>query len=85
MTTCLSLVTDYQPWQDRSFCAETDPEAFFPEKGEPSRPAKRICRACEVTAECLAWALDNSQRFGIWGGLSPEERLRLARQQREAA
>ncbi len=66
-------------WQTRALCAETDPEAFFPEKGGSTREAKRICNQCEVQAECLAYALKNDERFGIWGGLSERERRKLKR------
>lgn len=38
-----------QEWQDQALCAQTDPEAFFPEKGGSTREAKRICQACAVT------------------------------------
>jgi WhiB family redox-sensing transcriptional regulator len=64
-------------WKDRALCAETDPEAFFPEKGGSTREAKRVCSVCEVRAECLDSALANDERFGIWGGLSERERRRL--------
>ena len=67
-------------WQDRALCAQTDPEAFFPEKGGSTREAKRICSGCEVRAECLEYALANDERFGIWGGLSERERRRLKRE-----
>ena len=66
-------------WQERSLCAQTDPEAFFPEKGGSTREAKRICTGCEVRAECLEYALEHDERFGIWGGLSERERRRLKR------
>ena len=65
-----------QTWQDRALCAQTDPEAFFPEKGGSTREAKRVCRSCEVRAECLEYALGHDERFGIWGGLSERERRR---------
>lgn len=68
-------------WMDLALCAETDPEAFFPEKGGSTRDAKRVCQACEVRAECLEYALETDQRFGIWGGMSERERRRLKRQQ----
>ncbi|GAC56211.1 putative WhiB family regulatory protein [Gordonia hirsuta DSM 44140 = NBRC 16056] len=68
-----------EQWQDRALCAQTDPEAFFPEKGGSTREAKRICHGCEVKAECLEYALGNDERFGIWGGLSERERRRLKR------
>ncbi len=66
-------------WQADALCAQTDPEAFFPEKGGSTRDAKRICTACEVRTECLEYALENDERFGIWGGLSERERRRLRR------
>lgn len=67
-------------WQQSALCAQTDPEAFFPEKGGSTREAKAVCSACEVRAECLEYALLNDERFGIWGGLSERERRRLKRQ-----
>jgi WhiB family transcriptional regulator, redox-sensing transcriptional regulator len=73
------LEDDAQSWQERALCAETDPEAFFPEKGGSTREAKKICSGCEVKAECLEYALANDERFGIWGGLSERERRRLRR------
>jgi len=66
-------------WQSDALCAQTDPEAFFPEKGGSTRDAKRICTACDVRGECLEYALNNDERFGIWGGLSERERRKLKR------
>ena len=67
-------------WQSDALCAQTDPEAFFPEKGGSTREAKRVCTTCEVRVECLEYALDHDERFGIWGGLSERERRRLKKQ-----
>jgi WhiB family redox-sensing transcriptional regulator len=64
-------------WQERALCAQTDPEAFFPEKGGSTREAKRVCLSCEVRVQCLDYALENDERFGIWGGLSERERRRV--------
>jgi WhiB family transcriptional regulator, redox-sensing transcriptional regulator len=66
-------------WQADALCAQTDPEAFFPEKGGSTRDAKKICTSCEVRGECLNYALQNDERFGIWGGLSERERRKLRR------
>lgn len=66
-------------WQEQALCAQTDPEAFFPEKGGSTREAKRICVGCDVKGECLEYALGQDERFGIWGGLSERERRRLKR------
>ena len=77
----VDLVTGDLPeelaWQERALCAQTDPEAFFPEKGGSTREAKRVCMSCDVRAECLSYALANDERFGIWGGLSERERRKL--------
>lgn len=72
-------------WQDQALCAEVDPEIFFPEKGGNPRIAKAVCRACHVRAECLNYALEHDERFGIYGGLSERERRRLKREQRQEA
>ena len=68
-----------EDWAEKARCPETDPEAFFPEKGGSTKEAKKVCQRCPVTKECLQWALDNDERFGVWGGLSERERRRLQR------
>jgi WhiB family redox-sensing transcriptional regulator len=70
---------DRQPWMAEGVCGSTDPEAFFPDKGGSTRIAKRICIGCPVVAECLQYALDNDERFGVWGGYSERERRQLRR------
>jgi WhiB family redox-sensing transcriptional regulator len=61
-------------WRDQALCAQSDPEAWFPEAGEHAELAKAICRTCPVQAPCLAYALDRPGLRGIWGGLSERER-----------
>jgi WhiB family redox-sensing transcriptional regulator len=61
-------------WQEEALCIQTDPEAFFPEKGGSISYAKKICENCSVVDKCLDYALENDERFGIWGGLSERER-----------
>lgn len=68
-----------EPWTEQALCAQTDPDAFFPEKGGSVREAKRICARCPVQVECLASAIKNGERFGIFGGLTERERRRLLR------
>lgn len=70
-------LTNSEPWMVDGLCAQTDPEAFFPDKGGTTKPAKAICHGCPVTEECLTYALDSDQRFGIWGGHSERERRKL--------
>jgi WhiB family transcriptional regulator, redox-sensing transcriptional regulator len=71
-------------WRGRALCAETDPEAFFPEKGGSTREAKKVCRRCEVRAECLEFALKNDEQFGVWGGMSERERRRQSSKENAA-
>lgn len=68
-----------EQWRDIALCAEVDPELWFPERGEPSTAAKLVCGWCPVRAECLAFALERNEQFGVWGGLSAMERRRLRR------
>lgn len=70
---------DERTWMLEAKCLDADPEAFFPEKGGSTREAKRICHVCPVREECLEWALENDERFGIWGGMSERERRRMRR------
>ncbi|HZB21392.1 MAG TPA: WhiB family transcriptional regulator [Blastococcus sp.] len=79
-----TVLTSEGDWREDALCAETDPEAFFPEKGGSTREAKRVCSGCSVRAECLESALENDERFGIWGGLSERERRRLRVLRRDA-
>jgi WhiB family redox-sensing transcriptional regulator len=66
-------------WQEEALCAQTGADFFFPEPGSSVREAKRICGLCPIRSACLAYALDNDERFGVWGGLSEKERLELRR------
>lgn len=66
-----------ESWREDALCAQTDPEAFFPEKGDENTTAKRVCGRCTVRSQCLACALDGDERFGVWGGLTTRERNRI--------
>lgn len=73
-----SLQIENPRLSEDALCAQTDPEVFFPEKGGSTRDAKKICGACMVRSACLEYALENQERFGIWGGLSERERRKLS-------
>ena len=68
-----------QAWMRQALCAEVDPELFFPDKGDWAKAfrAKVVCRRCEVTEQCLAYALERSELVGVWGGTTPEQRKQL--------
>lgn len=67
-------------WMADANCVGIDAELFFPQRGESTKQAKEVCRGCDVQAECLAYALNNGEKYGIWGGLSERERRRIRRQ-----
>lgn len=79
LTLIMGVEDDAMAWQAFGLCAQTDPEAFFPEKGGSTREAKGVCKNCDVRQECLEYALKHDERYGIWGGLSERERRKLKR------
>lgn len=64
-------------WHSQANCRGIDPELFFPERGGSSAEAKAVCAGCVVREQCLDYALENHERFGIWGGLSERQRRRV--------
>lgn len=50
-----------------------NPDVWFPEKGQNSNLAKRICQECPVIMQCLEWALYRGEDHGVWGGKTPSE------------
>lgn len=67
------------PEWDLANCRGKDTEIFFPVAANQDVWAKRICSGCEIRQGCLDWSIDSAQQFGIWGGLTEEERRAEAR------
>lgn len=66
-------------WQLRGACTEMDPDLFFPDDpGAQPAAALDACGRCHVRSRCLAWALDNGEMYGVWGGTTETERLEMA-------
>ena len=74
------LIGGMPSWTEEANCKGADADLFFPERGASTRKAKAVCRACTVQDQCLEYAVENSEKFGIWGGLSERERRRIKRQ-----
>jgi WhiB family redox-sensing transcriptional regulator len=74
------IEAEERSWQDYANCLGVDPDLFFPERGASTREAKEVCRGCVVREDCLEYALQNGEKFGIWGGMSERERRRIRRQ-----
>lgn len=71
-------------WRARALCRDEDPELFFPiGTSGPAlfqvAEAKAVCARCPVRTRCLAEALETGQDYGVWGGLSENERRSLKR------
>ena len=58
------------PWVTRRACAGMPTRIFYPEDSGGTAYAKSICALCPVSPECLQYALDNDEHFGVWGGKS---------------
>lgn len=66
-------------------CTNTDPDLWFPDDSDRGqsdtrsryRVAKKLCAECPVQQLCLEYAIIQQEEYGMWGGLTPVERLRL--------
>lgn len=67
---------DDTSWMRSALCTEVnDPELFF--DPEYKDAAQTVCRLCRVSWECLEYAVDNRIQYGVWGGLTEEDRAGL--------
>jgi WhiB family redox-sensing transcriptional regulator len=76
-------------WYHYAACQAKDPELFFPiGTGRPAllklEEAKRVCTGCPVQSLCLEWAMLARIDYGVWGGLSEDERRALKRRNSRA-
>ena len=66
-----------QEWRDKANCKGIDTRLFYPEQGASTFEAKAVCWGCVVREECLAFAIETGERFGIWGATSERQRKRM--------
>jgi WhiB family transcriptional regulator, redox-sensing transcriptional regulator len=83
---------DFWDWQLHAACRGMDSETFFHPDGqrgrartERERKAKSICQTCPVMDQCREHALSVREPYGVWGGLTEDERLAIYRQGKGAA
>jgi WhiB family transcriptional regulator, redox-sensing transcriptional regulator len=75
-------------WQDRAACKGRTDVNWFPEGPGPTRARQAaidVCRGCEVSLDCLRYAVANGEQHGIWGGLTEDQRMHLRRDRRRYA
>jgi WhiB family redox-sensing transcriptional regulator len=84
--------TAVRDWRDRSACLDEDPELFFPIGNTgPAlvqvEEAKAVCARCPVLEQCRNWAMENPKltEYGVFGGMSEDERRSLRRRRRRRA
>jgi WhiB family redox-sensing transcriptional regulator len=86
----LSTEIDALRWQEAGACRQADLRLFFSPDGDEDsgtelaverrrrlRQAIRICEQCPVRLVCRRYALENGEKFGVWGGLTETERRRI--------
>lgn len=73
-------------WQTDAGCLDHDPELFFAkEDTDGAAEALAICKACPVVDDCLEFALDTRQDYGVWGGMTENNRMALRRRRQRTA
>jgi WhiB family transcriptional regulator, redox-sensing transcriptional regulator len=88
MTTAIGHDAD---WRSASACRHANPDLFFPVataatgRAAQIAAAKAICADCPVRSQCLEFAQANQLTYGIWGGTTPEDRIRARRRAQRAA
>jgi WhiB family redox-sensing transcriptional regulator len=72
-------------WMRLAACRGLD-DLFFPPRGDVLgiRRAREVCAGCPVRTECLDYAIEHREQFGIWAGTTYRERRALWQQMRRA-
>lgn len=69
-----------EKWRDKAYCKESSTQIdFYAEDKHTIKLAKSMCTQCVVAHECLAFAVINQEKFGVWGGFTPRERNKITR------
>lgn len=78
-------VADFWEWQVRGLCRALSPDLFFhpdhergPARRRRAQQAKEVCTFCPVLAQCRDHALKVDEPYGVWGGMSEEERAQIS-------
>lgn len=63
-----------EEWKLNGVCRTIDPELWFPGEQQTGAEAKRWCKTCPVMLTCLQYAIENAEPYGVWGGMTANER-----------
>lgn len=84
-------------WRDAAACRNKNPRTWFPwptghdfgryasEAKATAKPAIEVCNGCPVRVACLEFAITNGEKDGVWGGMIPTDRRKLAKQRNKAS
>lgn len=59
-------------------CRSMPIELYYPENGSPHKTVVALCNVCDVLEQCRMWGLRH-ESFGLWGGLTEQDRQRMRR------
>jgi WhiB family redox-sensing transcriptional regulator len=87
MLTTTETQDGWEEWRRHARCRGPAGADFYPpfagerkrERHAREQRAKAVCATCTVRSECLAQAVADGERYGVWGGLTFEERLTFRR------
>jgi len=63
-------------------CKGLDPNIFYPASGYDEEVAKAVCSGCWVQKDCLEYALETGEQFGVWGSTTEKDRRRILKRYR---
>lgn len=66
-------------WKLEGLCTPGEDEKFFSRMGIRDDEARAVCAKCPVITQCLNWALNNNEKFGVWGGMGRDDRAAIRR------
>lgn len=79
-------IIDFRPsgdheWVSAGMCSRPDAPNMFPHSQNTAgiEAARETCLYCPVRLACLTDALSRGERFGVWGGLTSDERSSMRR------
>ena len=72
-------ILEERPWAVFAACRDANPDLFFATTRDEVEAALALCDICTVREDCLEYALEARERFGIWGGSTDKQRRKLLR------
>lgn len=78
----LPLIPAPAEWAERAACKGEPIHIFYPPSGRRPTIALQVCQRCEVRQECLDYAIENHQHWGVWGGMTERQRFEEKRRRK---